>query len=116
MPNIRRLAAIALALSAPAAVSYGAASTPAGQISVNQVVQMLERSPSDPIASQVALAYLAGVGEAAGVIVDIGGVRCNSPLGLDRDSVLAAIAGADGAARATPLIVTDMLKRAGCRR
>ena len=116
MPNFRILAVIAVAFAAPSAASYGAASTSAGQVSVDQIMQMLERSPSDPIAGQVALAYFAGVGETAAMIVEISDLRCRSPLGLDRDSILAALAGADGAVRATPIIVRDMFRRAGCGR
>lgn len=79
-----------------------------------------------PIARQTLVAYVAGVGEAAGAIVDTIGngsrtVSCRKSFSLDTGSVRVALEA--GAPRqdswsqtpATPLIVADMVKRAGCR-
>lgn len=89
-----------------------------GAISVAQVMQMLDQAPTNRIAEQVLTAYLSGVGETAGVVVSIGGVSCQELLDLSAHDVRRALAsasqGGDGAA-ATPLIVRDMLARAGCR-
>ncbi|KRB26828.1 MULTISPECIES: hypothetical protein [Mesorhizobium] len=100
-------------------------STAMGQVSVAQVMEMIARVDSSPIAKQTLVAYVAGVGEAAGVIVDtIGGshmVSCKTALRLDTGSVRAALeTGAPSRSNwsetpATPLIVADMVKRAGCR-
>ncbi|WP_258593269.1 chlorophyllide reductase [Mesorhizobium sp. AR07] len=100
-------------------------STATGQISVGQVMEMIEKADTSPIARQTLVAYVAGVGEATGVIVDtIGSARtvsCSKPLSLDTGSVRAALEagspsqGSWSQTPATPLIVADMVKRAGCR-
>jgi hypothetical protein len=102
-----------LASPAPAAPS-----TASGRISITQVRQMLDKAPTDRTARQVLTAYLAGVGEGASAIADMGDLPCRSPLSLDAASVRRAIGGRkDGSdVAATPLIVRDMLVRAGCRR
>ena len=96
-------------------------STKAGAISVAQIVQMLDQAPSNRTAQQVLIAYLGGVGEAAGAVLDGGGAPCRRPLTLTAADVRSALAAASGGAEAsqsaaTPLIVRDMLARAGCRR
>lgn len=96
-------------------------STKTGAISVAQVVQMLNQAPSNRTAQQVLIAYLGGVGEAVGVVIDAGGTSCQRPLALTTQEVRAAIAAATTSAQAnqiavTPLIVRDMLARAGCHR
>lgn len=119
MIRLWSLPALAMAampfLSAPA---LAASSTASGRIAIGQVRQMLDKAPTDPAARQLLIAYLAGVGEAASAIADIGALPCRSPLSLDAASVRRAIGGRkDGAEiAATPLIVRDMLMRAGCRR
>ncbi|MGJ4855318.1 chlorophyllide reductase [Labrys sp. La1] len=107
-------------LSSPA---QAAPSTTRGQISVAQVVQMLEEAPRNAIAHQVLTAYLAGVGESAGVLVSLaaGKAACKTSLKLDDRTVRQALApvAADAANAAqipaTPVILRDMLTRAGCR-
>ena len=85
---------------------------------------MIEKAGTSPIARQTLIAYVAGVGEAAGAIVDTignGSRSCRKSFSLDTGSVRAALEA--GAPRqdswsqtpATPLIVADMVKRAGCR-
>lgn len=110
------LAALALAAT-PAAT---ATSTAQGQISVAQVQEMLDRAPTDKTAQQVLTAYLAGVGEAAGTTLSLGGASCRAPMNLSMADVHQAVRAAGGqdaaAVAATPIIVRDMLARAGCRR
>ncbi|WP_283196111.1 chlorophyllide reductase [Rhizobium sp. AN80A] len=96
-------------------------STNAGAISVAQVTRMLDQAPTNRTAQQVLTAYLSGVGEAAGVVVDLGGAPCQRPLTLTTEEVRRAIATAPAGVQgnqiaATPLVVRDMLVRAGCRR
>lgn len=92
-------------------------STQSGAISVAQVNQMLDQASGNRTAQQVLTAYLAGVGEATGAVIDIGGASCRRPLSLSAEDARHAIvsAGRAGRATATPLIVRDMLARAGCR-
>lgn len=106
---------------AASSASSATPSTSHGQISVAQVMQMLAKAPTDKTAQQVLTAYLAGVGEAVGVAASIGDATCRVSMGLNADNVRqalkAAAAGQNPAeAPATPLIVKDMLNRAGCRR
>jgi hypothetical protein len=130
MPSFKReitLAAIGFmaALVVPF-VAHALPSTATGQISVGQVMEMIEKAGTSPIARQTLIAYVAGVGEAAGAIVDAIGngsrtVSCRKSFSLDTGAVRAALEA--GAPRedswsqtpATPLIVADMVKRAGCR-
>lgn len=106
----------AMPVSAPAAPS-----TSRGQISVAQVIEMLDKAPSDRVAQQVLTAYLAGVGEAAGAAIDMGRGFCAKTLNLTTDHVRQAISGSArkpdiAETSATPLIVRDMLARAKCKR
>lgn len=101
--------------------SSAAPSTSRGLISVAQVVQMLEQAPTDRTAQQVLTAYLAGVGEAAGAVASMERATCRTSLNLSAATVgqaLSSAAAAQDAAEtpATPLIVRDMLDRAGCKR
>lgn len=101
--------------------AYAEPSTKMGAISVAQVTQMLEQAPANQTAQQVLTAYLGGVGEAAGVVIDAGDAPCQRPLTLTAQDVRRAITTASGGQQAnqvaaTPLIVRDMLARAGCRR
>jgi hypothetical protein len=117
------IASLVLASTPPA---NAAPSTLRGQISVAQVVEMLDEAPRNATARQVLTAYLAGVGESAGVLVDLAAGEkakglCKTSLKLDDQTVRQAI-GSMAADRqravqepATPIILRDMLKRAGCR-
>lgn len=114
------LVAFAAAISA-ASSSMATPSTSRGPISVAQVMQMLEKAPADRTAQQVLTAYLAGVGEAASVVTSMGSAACQTSLSLNaanvRQALKAAAAGQDTAETpATPVIVKDMLNRAGCKR
>lgn len=110
--------ALALPMLTPAPALSATASAP--RITVMQVMAMLERAPGDPVAAQVLTAYLAGLGETAGAMIESGGVSCRAPLTLDGETARRALAAATGASAAaepaTPLILGDMLDRAGCRR
>lgn len=81
-------------------------------------MEMIERADTSPIARQTFVAYVAGVGETVGAIVDMIGddgsraVSCRKSFTLDTGSLRAAL---EAGAPATPLIVADMIKRAGCR-
>ncbi|MGJ4890648.1 chlorophyllide reductase [Bradyrhizobium sp. HKCCYLR20261] len=110
--------ASAIAATSP---SSAASSTSQGLISVAQVIQMLEKAPTDRTAQQVLTAYLAGVGEAAGAVASMGRATCRTSLNLSAaqaGQALSSAAAAPDAAQtpATPLIVRDMLDRAGCKR
>jgi len=100
-------------------------STSRGQISVAQAMTILDTAATNPAARQTLVAYLAGTGETAGWMLDAGADQglprhiCARRLSLDDKSARQALASTapDLAAEtaATPLIVADMLKRAGCR-
>jgi hypothetical protein len=116
--HIGAIAALIAGTCCLAAASAGAQGpTAAGGISVAQVIQMLDQAPSNAVARQVLAAYLAGVGEAAGVVVAAAGAACQRPLSLAADDAGRVVKAtpAGGAAAATPLIVGDMLARAACR-
>jgi hypothetical protein len=117
--------AVILALSiAPA---FAAPSTSRGQISVAQVLELLEKSSSDSAARNAVVGYLAGVGETAGLLMadervqQAGLVKCRTALSLADTNVVAAFRAAapDRASweqtAATPIILVDMFTRAGCR-
>jgi len=96
-------------------------STSRGQISVAQVRAMLDQAATNPTARQTLTAYLAGTGETAGWLLDSahGLPPCARRLTLDaqqaRDAIASASATAATETPATPLIIRDMLRRAGCR-
>lgn len=116
------LLALPLGLALPA---HATPTTPTGAISVAQVVDLIQRAPKDNAARNAAMAYLAGVGEATGLLVAEAGQRssvsltCDRPLGMSSGAALAALSRADRAqwdkTAATPILVEDMLNRAGCR-
>lgn len=122
--RMARLAIILAAFSAAISASSPSIATPTtsrGMISVAQVVQMLEKAPTDRTAQQVLIAYLAGVGEAASAVTSMGSATCRTSLSLNaanvREALKAAAAGQDTEETpATPLIVRDMLNRSGCKR
>ena len=86
---------------------------------------MLDQAATNPTARQTLIAYLAGTGETAGWLLDAtkdqGSPRhpCARPLSIDDKSARRALErstpGLAAETAATPLIVADMLKRAGCR-
>lgn len=97
-----------------------ASSTSRGEISVAQVVEMLQKASGDRMARQVLTAYLAGVGETVGLVTNISGITCQLAVSLSSANVSAALqaaASGQNAAEtpATPLIVQDALARADCR-
>ncbi|MBN9362417.1 MULTISPECIES: chlorophyllide reductase [unclassified Devosia] len=127
MPRIRS-SLIALLLIAAAAPAIAATpSTSKGQISVAQVMEMLDRAGTDKQAGQLLYAYLGGVGESAGVLLnatDAKGkpyVTCSKPMGLDAGLVRDVLTnGAPnnkswGETAATPLLVNALVSLAGCR-
>ncbi len=113
---------LALGLAVPAQATP---STPTGAISVAQVVELIQRAPKDNAARNAAMAYLAGVGEATGMLVEeaarrsSGSITCSSPISISSAAALAALARTGQAqwekTAATPILVEDMLTRAGCR-
>ena len=124
MNTLRAAALLALSLGL-ASPGQAAPSTPAGEISVAQVLDLLERSATDNAARNTAMAYLAGVGETAGLLVAEAerrapaSIACTRPLALSSAAVLATLARVDKGTwdktAATPILVDDMLRRAGCR-
>ena len=119
------LAAMALLLSPVPA--QAASSTSKGQISVAQVLDMVTLAKSDPAARTTVIAYLAGVGEATGLMMSEAQQRgaepmhCTNSFNLDENVAVAALSAAapDQSAwsetAATPIIIADMFSRAGCR-
>ena len=102
-----------------------ASSTSRGEISITQVQSMLNQAAVNSTARQALTAYLAGVGETAGVLIDLarshppaGRLVCKGALALDDNRVRIALERETtrnpAETPATPLIVRDMLKRAEC--
>lgn len=114
------------ALSAAPALA-ATPSTSTGQISVAQVMDVVSRAGSDGDAAMLLAAYLGGLGETAGVLLsatDAAGkpyVTCERSMALDAKLVSAVLkkAAPDKASwsetAATPLIVSALVSRAGCR-
>jgi hypothetical protein len=112
-------------LAAPALAATPSTST--GQISVAQVMDVINRSGSDGDAAMLLAAYLGGLGETAGILLsatDSSGKRyvtCKRSMALDAKLVTAVLkkAAPDKASwtetPATPLIVSALVDRAGCR-
>lgn len=122
------LPALALLLAASAMTpAHAASSTSKGQISVAQVLEMITRAQSDAGARTTVIAYLAGVGEATGLMMSeaqargAAPVHCSNAFNLDESVAVAALSAAapDEAqwseTAATPIIIADMFNRAGCR-
>lgn len=111
------IATAAVTLATP---SLATPSTSRGQISVAQVLLMLDKSPTDQTARQVLTAYLAGIGEAVSAVTSLGGATCRSPISLSADTArqaLETVAARDiTETPATALIVKDAFNRAGCKR
>ncbi|MCA6124857.1 chlorophyllide reductase [Bradyrhizobium sp. WSM 1704] len=123
LPPLLAATAVFSGVVLTATIAAAQPSTARGQISVAQVRAMLDQAPTNPTARQVLTAYLGGAGETAGWLLDAahdrGAPPCARRLTLDAQQARDAIAGAAGTAAtetpATPLIIRDMLKRAGCR-
>ena len=124
---IRRLAATVLLAFAVAPAMAETPSTSTGRVSVAQVMDALDRAGSDDKAAQLLTAYLAGLGESAGILLSATNaegkpyVTCERPVALDDKLVRAVLkkAAPDKAiwteTAATPLIVSALVSRAGCR-
>lgn len=122
---MRTLSVLAL-LALSVAPAIAAPTTSTGRISVTQVMEMVQRARNDAAARNTIVAYLAGVGETAGLIVSEAVVRgatplkCTNSFNLSEDVALAALsAGAPDTASwaetpATPIILADLFARAGC--
>lgn len=122
MRTLSLLALVALSIS-PA---LAAPTTSTGRISVTQVMEMVQRARGDATARNTVVAYLAGVGETAGLMVSEAVARgatplkCTQSFNLSEDVALAALsAGAPDTASwaetpATPIILADLFARAGC--
>jgi hypothetical protein len=119
------LALLLVAVTGPAIAAT--ASTSKGQISVAQVMEMLDRADTDKHAGQLLYAYLGGVGESAGVLLnatDAKGkpyVTCSKPMALDATLVRDVLSNGAPSAKswgetaATPLLVNALVSMAGCR-
>lgn len=128
-PRARRFcsgaAAIVVCTAVGTIMASAESSTSRGQISVAQVRAMLDQAATNPAARQVLTAYLAGAGETAGWLLDAASDQglplqsCARRLSVDdktaRRALDASAAAVAAETAATPLIVRDMLKRAGCR-
>lgn len=109
------------------APAQAAQSTSDGRVSVAQVMEMVKSVSTKPEALQILTAYLAGVGETAGVLTgakDSKGrryVSCARPLSVDANAALAAMNAAApdrskwGEIAATPILVAEITGRAGCK-
>ena len=119
------LFALLAMLALPAAAQ--SASTDTGQISVAQVHDLLGRARSEHGARLAVTAYFAALGETTDVLLRLsearGGppLRCSGPLSLSQELAVQALRAAAPERKtwsntaATPIIVTDMFERAGCR-
>lgn len=98
-----------------------------GQVSVAQVMEMLERARSEAAARVAVTAYLAGIGETAGILLSATGpdgkayVTCQKSMTLDEKSMISALAkaapdrGQWGELAATPIIVNVIVSSGECR-
>jgi hypothetical protein len=123
---MRILSALVLAacLIQPA---HAAATTSTGRISVTQVMEMVDRARNDAAARNTVIAYLAGIGETAGLMVSEAAARgargldCTRSFNLSEDVAVAALMAAVpdrskwGETPSTPIILADIFARAGCR-
>ena len=123
---MRHLLLLAAMLIALAPVAHAASPTSLGQISVAQVIEMVDKSRSDGAAALTVAAYLAGLGEATGIMVGEAQKRGARPVSCtasftlsDAVAVAALMAAAPdqaqwGETAATPIIIADLFGRAGC--
>lgn len=112
-----------LLLSIPA---EAASSTRSGEISVLQVMELAQGAASNDSIRQALMAYLAGTGETTGILTAEAMKRqpaliaCNSAISVNFNAAVAALAKAAPDKKkwqqtpATPILVEDMLSRAGC--
>ena len=117
----------AMAMLAISGTAQAAPSTSNGQVSVAQVLEMVTLAKSDPAARTTVIAYLAGVGEATGLMMaeaqrrGADSVHCTNAFNLDENVAVAALSAAAPdqskwpETAATPIIIADMFSRAGCR-
>jgi len=124
--SIRSLLAgllVSVCLLSPAAA---ASSTSTGQVSVAQLVEAMRGAATDPLKAQVLTAYLAGLGETVGIMLagsaNYGAtITCKRAFALDAKVVEAAFKRVKGGqaayaeTAATPILVTEILERAGCQ-
>jgi len=113
-------AALFAAALMPPHIASAAASTSDGRVSVAQVMEMVEYAARDEKVRQIVIAYLAGIGETAGELVRRKALNCARPITVSGDAAFAAVSAVSDRRRwaetaATPLVVEDLLKRAGCR-
>lgn len=125
--RLSSIAILAALLAATPPAAHAAATTSSGQISVAQVIEMTTLAGSDPRARMTLIAYLAGVGEATGIMATEAqnrgakALHCRASFSLDDNAALAAVSAAvpDRAkwteTAATPIIIADMFRRADCR-
>ncbi|AVF03096.1 MULTISPECIES: chlorophyllide reductase [Devosia] len=97
-----------------------------GNITIAQVMDAMDNAPRHDHARQVLTAYLSGIGETTGVLFrqardsGLAPSGCAGSMSLSWDGVASALrAGAPDVSEwqttpATPIIVADMLARAGC--
>ena len=97
-----------------------------GNITIAQVMDAMDNAPRHDHARQVLTAYLSGIGETAGAVLrqardsGLAPSGCDGSMSLSWDGVVSALrSGAPDASQwqttpATPIIVADMLARAGC--
>ena len=97
-----------------------------GNITIAQVMDAVDNAPRHDHARQVLTAYLSGIGETTGVLFrqardsGLAPLGCGGSMSLSWDGVASALrAGAPDVSEwqttpATPIIVADMLARAGC--
>jgi len=117
--------AVAVAAAAPALAAMPSTST--GQISVAQVMDVVGRAGNDGDAALLLGAYLGGLGETANILLSATNaegkryVTCERSMALDAGLVMAVLKKAApdtaswGETPATPLIVSSLVSRAGCR-
>jgi len=97
-----------------------------GNITIAQVMDAMDNAPRHEDARQLLTAYLSGIGETTGVLLrqarhgSLPPLDCNGSMSLSWDGVASALkASAPDVSQwqttpATPIIVADMLARAGC--
>lgn len=118
---------LCVGLAASGVILPAHAQTDTNRISVAQIMQAVEPAPTNQNARQTLSAYLSGIGETAGILMsraEESGASlagCRSGISLSGDTVAAALAAAVpdqskwASTPAAPIIVADMLARAGCR-
>lgn len=123
---MRPLSLIALAVLFALPVQ-AAPTTSTGRVSVTQVLEMADRASSEAAARNALTAYLAGIGETAGVMASEAVARgakpltCSKSFNLSQEAVVDALSRAapDTASwaetPATPIIIADLFARAGCK-